>query len=73
MIDLAGFQTGMNPKSRVEHSNETYQNHEAGGEKIHDEFQRVLEMKGPNEGFDAQYKKKKRQKAGQDHFPPPEA
>jgi hypothetical protein len=73
MINPARFKMGMNLKRRVENSDETHQNHETGGEKIHNELQRILEMKGADQGLDAEYEKKERKKADQDHFPPPEA
>jgi hypothetical protein len=73
MINLACFKMGMNLEHRVEDSNDTHQNHETGGKEIHDEFQRVLEMKGADQGLGAEYEKKKRKKTNQDHFPPPEA
>jgi hypothetical protein len=73
MINPARFKMGMNRKRWVEKSDDTHQNHETGGKEIHDEFQRVLEMKGADQGLDAKYEKKERKKADQDHFPPPEA
>jgi hypothetical protein len=72
MINPAHFKMGMNLKYRVENSDDTYQNHETGGKEIHDELQRVLEMKGADQGLDAKYEKKDRKKEDQDHFPPPE-
>ncbi|MCX5822415.1 MAG: hypothetical protein NTY86_02615 [Deltaproteobacteria bacterium] len=63
----------MNLKSRIEDSDNTYQNHQAGGKKVHDKFQRVCEMKRTDQGLDAEDEKKKRKKSDQDHFPPPEA
>jgi hypothetical protein len=69
-MNLASFKVGMDSKSRVENSDDTHQNHKAGGKEIHDELQRVLEMKGPDQGLDSEYKKKKREKTEQDHFHP---
>jgi len=63
----------VNLKSRIEDSDDTYQNHQTGGEKIHDEFQWVSEMKRADQVLDAEDEKKKRKKGDQDHFPPPEA
>jgi hypothetical protein len=61
----ARFKMSMNLKRRVENSDETYQNHETGGKKIHNELQRILEMKGADQGLDAEYEKKERKKAGE--------
>jgi len=60
-------------KSRIEDSDDTHQNHQTGGKKIHDEFQRVCEMKGADQVPDAEEKKKERKNSDQDHFAPPEA
>jgi hypothetical protein len=58
MFNPARFKTGMNLKRRIENSDDTHQNHETGGKEIHDELQRVLEMKGPDQGLDTEYEKK---------------
>ncbi|MBU4370784.1 MAG: hypothetical protein KKH02_10535 [Proteobacteria bacterium] len=63
----------MNLKNRIEDSDDTHQNHQTGGKKIHDEFQWVYKMKRTNQVFDAEDEKKKRKKSYQDYFSPPEA
>jgi hypothetical protein len=44
----------MNLKSRIEDSDDTHQNHQTGGKKIHDEFQWVCEMKRTDHVLDAE-------------------
>ncbi|MCX5837582.1 MAG: hypothetical protein NTW71_03565 [Deltaproteobacteria bacterium] len=73
MINPACFKMGMNLKYRVENSDETHQNNKTGREKIHNELQRILEMKGADHGLDAEYEKKDRKKADQNYFSPPDA
>jgi hypothetical protein len=63
----------MNLKSRIEDSDDTHQNHQTSGKKIHDEFQWICEMKGADQVLNAEEEKKERQKSDQNHFPPPEA
>jgi hypothetical protein len=60
----------VNLKSRIEDSDDTHQNHQTSGKKIHDEFQRVCKMKGADQIPDAEDEKKKRKKSDQDHFSP---
>jgi hypothetical protein len=59
MINPARFKMGMHLKHRIQNSDETHQNHKAGGEKIHNELQWIFEMKGTDQGLDAKYEKKK--------------
>jgi hypothetical protein len=68
-MNLARFKVGTDLKSRVDHSDHAHQNHETGGKEIHDELQGILEMKCADQGLDAEYEKKERKKAEQDHFP----
>ncbi|MBU1744665.1 MAG: hypothetical protein KJ649_07210 [Proteobacteria bacterium] len=63
----------MNLKNRIEDSDDTHQNHQTGGKKIHDEFQWVYKMKRTNQVPDTKEEKKERKKGDQDHFSPPEA
>jgi hypothetical protein len=59
MINPARFKMGMNLKHRIQNSDETHQNHKTRGEKIHNELQRILKMKGTDQSLDAKYEKKK--------------
>ncbi|MEI7671805.1 MAG: hypothetical protein WCK00_06800 [Deltaproteobacteria bacterium] len=63
----------MNLKSGIEDSDDTEQNHQAGGKKIHYKFQWICKLKGANQVSNAEKEKKKRERSNQNHFSPPEA
>jgi len=56
----------------IEDADEAYQDHEARGEEVHDEFQGILEKKRPYEHLDAEDQKEKGKEGNQDVFCPPE-
>lgn len=58
MIGLPGSKAGVDFKSGIDNADEAHQNHEACGEEIHEEFKRVVEIKGADEGLYAEYEKK---------------
>jgi hypothetical protein len=55
MIDLSGFIPGANLKSGIDNADEANQNDETRRKEIHDEFNRVVKMKSPDDGLYAEY------------------
>ncbi|MBU4121334.1 MAG: hypothetical protein KKA48_07255 [Proteobacteria bacterium] len=57
MIDLPGFKPGADLKSGIDNADEANQNDETRREEIHDEFNRVVKVKCPDDGLYAEYEK----------------
>ncbi len=71
IIELSEFEKGVEPERWVDDPDDAYQYHETRGKEVDDEFQGVLQIKGPDKCLNTEHEKKNGDQRDQDILPQP--